>query len=97
MKFIVVVVVFFFTTKEFFVFVFSDEDEDVILPIVNDDDIIIVLFISVRLFSLRVCVCCNYLNYPKKKDVFFYEIDPKCSIHQISLYLYLPTLTLTGL
>jgi hypothetical protein len=45
----------------------------VILPIVNDDDIIIVLFISVRLFSLRVCVCCNYLNYPKKKDVFFYE------------------------
>ena len=95
MKFIVVVVVFFFTTKEFFVFVFSDEDEDVILPIVNDDDIIIVLFISVRLFSLRVCVCCNY---PKKKERFFImKIDPKCSIHQISSYPYLLTLTLTGL
>jgi hypothetical protein len=89
MKFIVVVVVFFFTTKEFFVFVFSDEDEDVILPIVNDDDIIIVLFISVRLFSLRVCVCCNYLSKFFSKEVFFLmKIDqnnPKCSIHQISL------------
>lgn len=83
MKFIVVVVVFFFTTKEFFVFVFSDEDEDVILPIVNDDDIIIVLFISVRRFSLRVC--CNYPNYPKRRSFFFMKINPKCSIHQVSL------------
>lgn len=96
MKFIVVVVVFFFTTKEFFVFVFSDEDEDVILPIVNDDDIIIVLFISVRLFSLRVCVCCNYPNFFPWKFFFLMRFDPK-SIHQISLYLYLPTLMLTGL
>ena len=89
MKFIVVVVVFFFTTKEFFVFVFSDEDEDVILPIVNDDDIIIVLFISVRLFSLRVCVCCNYPNFfPKKKFFFWMKIDPKCSILRF-LYNYI--------
>ena len=90
MKFIVVVVVFFFTTKEFFVFVFSDEDEDVILPIVNDDDIIIVLFISVRLFSLRVCVCCNYQNFFPKKFFFLMKIDPTLNVRFIRfLYIYI--------
>jgi hypothetical protein len=33
-----------------------------------------------------VCVCCNYPNFfPKKKFFFWMKIDPKCSIHQISL------------